>query len=80
VAAAIQRLEALSQSIGAATGEQSTNAKQVARAIESVNDITQQAASASEEMASSTEELTAMAQQLQGLVARLRTGDAPTPG
>jgi methyl-accepting chemotaxis protein len=80
MAAAIQRLEALSQSIGAATGEQSTNAKQVARAIENVNDITQQAASASEEMASSTEELTAMAQQLQGLVARLRTGDAPAAG
>jgi methyl-accepting chemotaxis protein len=80
MAAAIQRLEALSQSIGAATSEQSTNAKQVARAIESVNDITQQAASSSEEMASSTEELTAMAQQLQGLVARLRTGDAPAPG
>ncbi len=80
MAAAIQRLEALSQSIGAATGEQSTNAKQVARAIESVNDITQQAASSSEEMASSTEELTGMAQQLQGLVARLRTGDAPAAG
>ena len=80
MAAGIQRLEAMSQSIGAATVEQSTNAKQVARAIESVNDITQQAASAAEQMASSTEELTAMAQQLQGLVARFRTGAAASAG
>jgi methyl-accepting chemotaxis protein len=74
MAAAVRRLEAMSQSIGAATAEQSTNAKQVAKAIESVNDITQQAASAAEEMASSTEELTGMAQQLQGLVTRFRLG------
>ncbi len=75
MAKAIEELRAMSQSIGAATGEQTTNAKQVAKAVESVNEITQQAASASEEMASSTEELASMAAQLQGVVARFRLDD-----
>jgi methyl-accepting chemotaxis protein len=76
MAKAIEELRAMSQSIGAATGEQTTNAKQVAKAVESVNEITQQAASASEEMASSTEELASMAAQLQSVVARFKIDDA----
>ncbi len=62
----------MSQSISAATEEQSSNAKQTSKAIESVNEITQQAASAAEEMAASTEELSGMAQQLQGIVAQFK--------
>ena len=66
----------MSQSISAATEEQTTNSKQVSKAIENVNEITQQAASAAEEMASSTEELSGMAQQLQGLVARFKVDES----
>ena len=60
----------MSQSISAATEEQTTNAKQVSKAVENVNDITQSAASAAEEMSAATEQLTCMAQELQRLMAQ----------
>ncbi len=62
----------MSQSISAATEQQTTNAKQVAQAIENVNELTQQAAGAAEEMSSATEELSSLAQQLQGLTAQFK--------
>ena len=65
----------MSQSISAATEEQTTNARQVARAIENVNELTQQAASAAEEMSGATEELSGLAQKLQGLVEQFRLGE-----
>ncbi|HEB31688.1 MAG TPA: hypothetical protein ENI15_12565 [Spirochaetes bacterium] len=65
----------MSQSISASTEEQSSNAKQTSTAIESVNEITQQAASAAEEMAATTEELSGMAQQLQGLVSQFKVDE-----
>ena len=60
------------ESISAATEEQTVNAKQVARAVEDVNELTQQAAAASEEMSAATEELSALAEQMQRLVERFR--------
>jgi methyl-accepting chemotaxis protein len=45
-----REISEMSQSISAATEEQTTNAKQVSKAIENVNELTQQAASAAEEM------------------------------
>jgi methyl-accepting chemotaxis protein len=74
-AGAVGNLSEMSQGITAATEEQTTNARQVSKAIESVNDLTQQAATAAEQMASSTEELSGMAQQLQGMVANFKLDD-----
>ena len=65
----------MSQSISAATGEQTTNAKQVSKAIENVNELTQQAASAAEEMSAATEELSTLAQQMQRLVEQFRLSE-----
>ncbi len=62
----------MSQSISTAAGEQTTNARQVAKAIEQVNELTQQAASAAEQMSSATEELSGLAQGLQRLVGRFK--------
>jgi methyl-accepting chemotaxis protein len=66
----------LSRSISAATEEQSTNARQVSKAVENVNEITQSAASSAEEMSSATEQLTMMAQDLQKLVGQFKIGSA----
>jgi methyl-accepting chemotaxis protein len=65
----------MSQSISAATEEQTTNAKQVAKAIENVNELTQQAASSAEEMSAATEELSTLAQQMQRLVEQFRLSE-----
>ena len=62
----------MSQSISAATEEQTTNAKQVSKAVESVNELTQAAASSAEEMSAATEQLSGMAQELQRLVAQFK--------
>ena len=62
----------MSQSISAATEEQTTNAQQVSKAVENVNELTQAAASAAEEMSASTEQLSGMAQQLQKLVTQFK--------
>ena len=48
----------MSHAISAATREQTTSARQVAIAIENVNELTQKAASAAEEMSDATGELT----------------------
>jgi methyl-accepting chemotaxis protein len=69
---AVKNLNEMSQGISAATEEQNTNSRQVGKAIESVNDITQAAATSAQQMASSTEELAGMAQQLQVLVQRFK--------
>ena len=76
---ATDSISEMSQSISAATEEQTTNAKQVSKAIENVNELTQQAASAAEEMSSATEELSGLAQSLQKLVEQFKLakeGDA----
>ena len=65
----------MSQSISAATEEQTTNARQVAKAIENVNELTQQAACAAEEMSGATGELSGLAQKLQGLVEQFKLAE-----
>jgi hypothetical protein len=70
---AIQNISEMSQSISAATEEQSTNSRQVAKAVEGVSELTQSAASAAEQMSASTEQLSGMAQLLQKLVSGFKT-------
>ena len=65
----------MSHSISAATEEQTTNARQVAIAMENVNDLTQQAAAAAGEMSDGTTELSNLAQQLKTLVEEFAVGD-----
>ena len=65
----------MSQSISAATEEQTTNAKQVSKAIENVNELTQQAASAAEQMSATTEELATLAQKLRQQVEQFKLLD-----
>ncbi len=65
----------MSQSIRAATEEQTTNARQVAKAIENVNELTQQAAGAAEEMSGATQELSGLARSLQRLVEQFRLAE-----
>ncbi len=69
----------MSHSISAATEEQTTNARQVATAVENVNDLTQQAAAAAGQMSAATVELSQLARQLTSLVQQfvLET-DSPT--
>ena len=72
IALSVEGLREQSEGISAATTEQSSNSRQVSKAIDAVNGITQQAAGAAEEMASSVEEMAGMAQQLRGLVRQFR--------
>jgi methyl-accepting chemotaxis protein len=78
-AASVTHLNEMSHGISLATDEQNVNSQQVSKAIESVNDITQQAATSAVQMATSTEELARMAQRLQGLVARFQL-ESGSPG
>ncbi len=59
--------------IAAATGEQSTTAREVSNAIQIVASVTENNASAAEEMSGSSEELSGQAQQLRELVSSFRT-------
>jgi methyl-accepting chemotaxis protein len=52
-----------------------TNAKQVSSAVENVNEITQEAASAAEEMSAATQQLSGMAQQLEKLVEQFKIAE-----
>jgi len=73
-------VQGLSQEISTATKDQSTNARQVAQAVENVNKLTQAAASAAEEMSAATQTLSGMARQLQEATARFRISEAePAP-
>jgi methyl-accepting chemotaxis protein len=65
---ATDAISEMSQSISAATAEQSMNARQVAKSIEHINELTQSAASAAEQMSAATGEMTGLAGQLQKLV------------
>ncbi len=69
----------MSQSISAATEEQTSNAKQVSRAVENVNQVTQDRGSAAEEMSAATEQLAVMAQELQKLTSQFKIDDTVSP-
>ena len=64
----IEKTAAMIQEITASSNEQSTGADQINGALNSLNQITQQNASASEELASSSEELSAQAEQLKEMI------------
>jgi methyl-accepting chemotaxis protein len=70
----------MSSSISAATAEQTVNAKQVARAIENVNEVTQGAASAAEQMSAATEQMTVLSSKLQTLVDQFQLASAAPAG
>jgi methyl-accepting chemotaxis protein len=69
---ALANVTEMSQGISNATEEQTINARQVSKAVETVNDLTQSAAASAEQMSSATEKLFLMAQELNNLVARFR--------
>jgi hypothetical protein len=70
-------LREMSQSISAATEEQTVTAKQVSQAVENVSEVTQSAASAAERMSSATEQLAGMAQELQQMVGQFKVSAEP---
>ena len=76
---ALGNINEMSQSISAATEQQSSNSRQVAAAVESVNGITQTVASSAEEMSAATEELARMSQELQRLVEQFQVKEMEQP-
>jgi len=71
----IRKTAELVREIAAASGEQSTGAAQVNKAIQQLDQVIQQNAAASEEMASTAEELSGQAEQLQSTIAFFRVDD-----
>jgi len=71
----IRKTAELVREIAAASGEQSTGAAQVNKAIQQLDQVIQQNAAASEEMASTAEELSSQAEQLQSTIAFFRVDD-----
>jgi methyl-accepting chemotaxis protein len=68
----IQKTAELVQEISAASGEQSTGAEQINKAIQQLDQIIQQNAGASEEMASTSEQLSSQAAHLQEIMSFFR--------
>ncbi len=69
---ALANVTEMSQGISNATEEQTINARQVSKAVETVTDLTQSAATSAGEMSSATEKLFLMAQDLSRLVAQFK--------
>jgi methyl-accepting chemotaxis protein len=70
----------MSAGISAATEEQTANSRQVSKAVEHVNELTQTAASSAEEMSDATEELSRTAQELQRMVGQFKTATSGIEG
>jgi methyl-accepting chemotaxis protein len=75
----IRKTAELVQEIAAASGEQTTGANQVSKAMQQLDQVIQQNSSAAEEMASTAEELASQAQQLQGSIAFFKVGVSTAP-
>ena len=73
----INKTSDLVQEISAASEEQSSGVAQVNVAMNQLNQLTQQNASASEELAATAEEMSEQSEQLQRLMEFFRTGDHP---
>jgi methyl-accepting chemotaxis protein len=71
----IQKTAELVREIAAASGEQSTGAIQINKALQQLDQVIQQNAAASEEMASTSEELSGQADVLQSTMGFFKTGD-----
>ncbi|UOA09799.1 methyl-accepting chemotaxis protein [Methylobacter sp. S3L5C] len=72
----IKKTSDLVQEIAAASEEQSSGAAQINTAMDQLNKITQQNASASEELAATSEEMSGQAMQLQELMAFFTVADS----
>ena len=70
---AIRRTADLVQEVAAASGEQASGISQINRALTSVDQVTQRAASAAEELASTAEEMAGQATGLRDVVGYFRT-------
>jgi len=70
---AIRRTADLVQEVAAASGEQASGISQINRALTSVDQVTQRAASAAEELASTAEEMAGQANGLRDVVGYFRT-------
>ena len=70
---AIRRTADLVQEVAAASGEQASGISQINRALTSVDQVTQRAASAAEELASTAEEMAGQATGLREVVGYFRT-------
>lgn len=79
IAHAAELISEMSQSISAATEEQTANAKQMASAIDNVNGVSQQAAGSADQMSSSTVELSMLAEELKRLVEQFKLNEEDTP-
>ncbi len=77
---AIGKTSDLVQEIAAASAEQSSGVGQVNTAMEQLNQITQQNASASEELAATAEEMSGQAAQLQDVMSFFKVGGASAAG
>jgi len=71
----IQKTAGLVQEISAASGEQSTGAEEINKAIQQLDRVIQQNTSAAEEMSATTEELSSQAEQLQQIIGFFRVDD-----
>jgi methyl-accepting chemotaxis protein len=77
---ALANVTDMSLGISNATEEQTTNARQVSKAVETVNELTQSAAASAVQMSNATEKLLVMAQDLDRLVAQFKIGaEAESP-
>jgi len=74
----IRKTAELVREISAASGEQSTGAAQINKALQQLDQVVQQNASSSEEMAASSEELSSQAEILQGSIAFFKLEEAHT--
>ena len=72
----IQKTAELVREIAAASGEQSTGAVQINKALQQLDQVIQQNAAASEEMASTSEELSSQAEVLESTIGFFKTGEA----
>jgi len=70
---AIRRTADLVQEVAAASGEQASGISQINRALTSVDQVTQRAATAAEELASTAEEMAGQANGLREVVGYFRT-------
>jgi methyl-accepting chemotaxis protein len=68
----IERTATLVQAVAGASREQATSVEDVAKAMQHVDDLTQQSAASAEELAATSEELAAQAEALRALVAAFR--------
>jgi methyl-accepting chemotaxis protein len=76
----INRTSKLVQEIAAASNEQSSGIGQISASIQTLNQVTQQNAAASEEMATNAEELASQAEELKEMISYFNVGNITSSG